>query len=292
MQAKLALCAEWFWPGFPDLAKIPRGIEPLKAACSQTAALGYRAIELVAPLLAESPLLIPAAEREAMKEVITGSGLEFAGFHWSMLGADRPVHLTDPDRFTNNVEWLVGLGHLTFDLGGRIIVLGSPKQRNIAAVPGLKYQNGFEAAVHVLRAVADRLPPTVTIAFEQLSDMETDFVTTFAEAIRLVDAVDSNRIKLVWDYKALLQMGVAPYDAALLLRSNPHRIVHVHMNDIDLGGPRPDGTTIDPVITAIGEACFRGYVSIEVFNGATVPLEQTARVAAAHIRQTCGRLWI
>ena len=295
MKATYTLCIEWFYPGFPNLSSVETGIGPLRAALKQTNDLGFGAAELVAPLLGSDPLSIPAAARQEMRQAFVEAGVKFAGFHWALLGANtaaRRVHLTDPTAKSENVAWLIGLAQLCHDLGGGVIVVGSPKQRNIAAVPGLDYETGFAAAVDTFQTVAAQMPADVTYAVEQLDRGETDFLTEFAEAQRLVDRVASPRVQLVFDLKALLRNGLSEPEAAAVIIRHKGSIVHVHVNDKDKGGPRPDGSDLQPVLRALSDTGYTGCISVEVFNGDTVPLAQSARVALELMHGICGKLWL
>jgi sugar phosphate isomerase/epimerase len=284
------LCAEWFYRNFPNLKHVDTSIEAFHQVANRTKALGFDGIELVAPLLGPDPLLIPKGTRQEMKAFLEDTDLKMAGFHWAMMGATLPVHLTDPNRVENNATWLAGIAELCRDLGGGIVVVGSPNQRNLSAQLDITYPAAFDAAAASLRKAAERVGPGVTFAVEQLAQVETDFLTTMAEAARLVDAVGSEGVKLVWDYKALLHKGLTPPQASLAIGRYSTRIVHVHLNDADRGGPRPDGSSLFPVLTALKEIGYEGFGSIEVFNGQTVPLEETARIGLDYINSVARQI--
>ncbi len=281
LKLKRTLCGEWFYHHFPDLTRVEMSADAFRNAVVRTSNLGYDALELVPAVLGPNAIAVPTSVRAQHRQILAENGLEFAGLHWSMMGASIPVHLTDPQKIDNNATWLAGVGNLCADLGGKIVVVGSPKQRNIAAVPNLSYADGKAAFAESFRTAASRVPAGVTFALEQLASYETDFLTDFDEAAELVNLIGMPNVRLVWDYKALLLMDKTPLQAAELFRKHRAKIVHVHLNDKDLGGPKPDGTDIGPVMQAIKDTGFDGFVSVEVFKGEG--FENTARIALAEI---------
>src|SRR5690606_29969692 len=99
-------------------------------------------------------------------------------------------------------EYLKALAQLCGDLGGTLMVLGSPQQRNL--LPGVTYDEAERYAAEVLR---DAMPTCsdcgVTVALEPLGPAESDFLNTAASAIRLAEMVDSPHCKLHLDVKAM-----------------------------------------------------------------------------------------
>ena len=74
-------------------------------------------------------------------------------------------------------DYLRLLAEVCADLGGRIMVLGSPKQRNL--LPGVSYDDAEAYAVEVLHAaVAACKQYGVTLGLEPLGPAEGDFLLT------------------------------------------------------------------------------------------------------------------
>ena len=71
-----------------------------------------------------------------MRRQAKHAGLEIVGLHW-LLGNTKGFHLTSPDAAVRRktAAYLGDLARLCGELGGRIMVLGSPQQRNLA--PGM-----------------------------------------------------------------------------------------------------------------------------------------------------------
>src|SRR4029079_13583350 len=101
---------------------------------STIAKLGYTGVE-VAPFTLDPTLTpfdvrqLPAERIVEFRGQIEDAGLEVVGLHWLLAKTDG-FHLTSPDptvrRHTS--EYLRSLVELCADLGGRVMVLGSPQQ--------------------------------------------------------------------------------------------------------------------------------------------------------------------
>ncbi len=77
-------------------------------------------------------------------------------------------------------DYLGELARLCHDVGGSIMVLGSPQQRNL--LPGVSQPQAIQYAADVLTATLPVLEECgVTIAVEPLGPAEGDFLLTAAE---------------------------------------------------------------------------------------------------------------
>ncbi|HEY2251848.1 MAG TPA: TIM barrel protein, partial [Planctomycetaceae bacterium] len=133
------------------------GDRPFADTFSTIRKLGYSGVEIAPFTLL--PTLAPFDIRQVNPERIVtvrqqaeDAGLEIVGLHWLLAKTDG-LHLTSPDptvrRHTG--EYLRALVELCADLGGRVMVLGSPQQRNLQ--PGMSYEDGEAYAAEVLHAV-------------------------------------------------------------------------------------------------------------------------------------------
>src|SRR5262249_57486614 len=99
-------------------------------------------------------------------------------------------------------EYLKTLVEVCADLGGKVLVFGSPKQRDVPA--GVSHEDAEAYAVEVLHsAVAACKRYGVTIGLEPLGPTETNFILTAKSAIHLAEMVESPYCKLHLDVKAM-----------------------------------------------------------------------------------------
>jgi sugar phosphate isomerase/epimerase len=264
---KYAFCNEMF------------GDEPFDVAWRQAQELGYTGVEIAPFTLAPGAATVDAGEvsaarREEVKRLAADLGLAVVGLHW-LLAKTEGLYLTSPETSQRKAtaKYFQALAQLCHDLGGTVMVLGSPQQRNL--LPGVSYSEAEHYAVEVLREampVCEDLG--VTIALEPLGPAEGDFMLTAASGIALAKLVDSPNCRLHLDVKAMSSEKL-PIDA--IIRNSKEWIAHFHANDPNLLGPGMGEVEFGPIFAALKEIDYQGWVSVEVFKYEPSPLEIARR---------------
>ena len=134
--------------------------------------------------------------------MVEDAGLETIGLHW-LLAKTEGFYLTTPDAAVRRqtADYLVALAEATRDLGGSLMVLGSPKQRDL--LPGVTYEQAFDYAAEVFAAIMPAIDALgVDLCLEPLAPSETNFLNTCDQANDLIARVDHPRFKLHMDVKA------------------------------------------------------------------------------------------
>ncbi|MCH2113612.1 MAG: sugar phosphate isomerase/epimerase [Pirellulales bacterium] len=272
---KYAICNELF------------GDQPFAEAWALARKIGYTGIE-IAPFT-----LIPGSETVDVREVSVSrraeirrqaadTGLDVVGLHWLLAKTDG-FYLTSPESAVRaaTAEYFRHLAQLCADLGGRLMVLGSPQHRNL--LPGVSHADAERYAAEVLRAVMSVCADLdVTIVLEPLGMAEGNFLLTAESAIRLIRLVDSPQCRLHLDVKA---MSSESQPVADIIRASCDWTVHFHANDPNLLGPGMGAVDFAPIFTALQETSYDGWVSVEVFKYEPSP-EEIARRSLEYLVQT------
>ena len=248
---KLGICNETFqdWP-FEKAFRFARD-------------LGYTGIEFAPFTIDKNAYKITGAQREEVREQAQAAGLEVIGLHW-LLAFTEGYYLTSPDAETRQrtSDYLQELARLCRDLTGRVLVLGSPQQRNL--LPGISHATGLQYAAQVLR---DAMPEFeqcgVTLAVEPLGPEEGDFLLTADAGRELVELVDSPHCKLHLDVKA---MSAEDKPIPQIIREQADVMVHFHANDANRRGPGMGDIDFVPILKTLTEIGYDGWVSVEVFD--------------------------
>jgi sugar phosphate isomerase/epimerase len=264
---KLAICNETFldWP--------------LDRALAFAAECGYTGVEFAPFTLAADPRQISAAERARIGGLAHAAGLEVIGLHW-LLAKTEGLHLTSPDPAIRRrtADYLGELARLCRDLGGRVLVFGSPKQRNLLS--GVTPQVGADYAVEVFTACLPVLEETDTVlAVEPLDPGEGNFLNTAADAVAVIERVASPHCRLLLDCKAMASEKVP---AAELIERHRSLLCHFHANDPNRQGPGFGQLDFHPILEALGRIDYRGWVSVEVFDYAP-GVERLASESAGYL---------
>ena len=212
--------------------------------------LGYDGLEIAPFTLADSVLEIPPAERARVRGILGEAGLAMPATHW-LLVKPEGLHISSPDETLRKrtSDYLAALAHFTADLGGSVMIFGSPKQRSLLPEVSLDQAREWsrETLLAALPACAER---GVTLCIEQLSTAETDFLTTLEEVAEFVDYVDHPNCALMLDVKAMSSLRVPLPE---LIRQYGPRAKHFHANDANLQGPGFGKVDYVPLFRALGE---------------------------------------
>jgi len=254
---------------------------PLARVCDFAAECGYSGVELAPFTLAPLATDLSPQSRGEIRRTIAQAGLDCVGLHW-LLAKTEGFHVAHPDAEVRGrtVEYLAELARLCHDLGGRVLVFGSPKQRSL--LPGVTPDQALDHIHEVFSRLVPVLETTDTVvALEPLSPVETDVLTTAAETCRLIERIGSPHVRLHLDVKAMASEATPIPE--LIVASAPH-LEHFHANDVNLQGPGFGAVDFAPVFTALDEVRYSGWVSVEVFDYAPGP-ERLARDSIAYMRR-------
>lgn len=254
--------------------------------CRFMAETGYTGIEVAPFTLAPRITEVSAGRRQELRTIAEAHGLTICGLHW-LLAKTEGLHLTTPDSAVRKAtsQYVIDLGNACADLGGTVMVFGSPLQRNL--IDGTTREQAMERAADVFRAAMPALADRgVKLALEPLTPKETNFLNTCAEAVELMRMVDHPNIVLHQDVKAMLSEA-SPIPE--LIAQFADVTGHFHVNDDNLLGPGMGRTDYHPIFEALLRTGYSGWVSVEVFDYSP-GAEHIARESLRYMRSVLNDL--
>lgn len=270
---KYAICNETFegW----DHARV----------CARAAELGYTGLELAPFTLTPRITDVTPARRTELRRQAESAGVTIIGLHW-LLAKTEGFHLTssDPAVRKRTGEYLAELAHAAADLGGDILVFGSPLQRNLP--DGMTRDEGEANALDTFRHCLPALErDRVYLCLEPLTPAETNFMTCAADAVALARELAHPFVKLHLDVKAMSAESAPTPD---VIRANREFLHHFHANDPNKRGPGFGETDFKPIFQALKDVQYDGWVSVEVFDYSPDP-DTIARDSIRYMRDVIGR---
>ncbi len=259
---------------------------PFERACEVSAECGYTGIEIAPFTISNFVTDVPATRRAELRRGAERAGLAVVGLHW-LLAKTTGFHLTSADAEVRRktAEYLGDLARFCAELGGKLLIFGSPKQRDLPE--GMSKEQGMKYAAEVFRAALPELEKNdVTLAIEPLAPAETNFIRTAAEGVDLIERVDSPRCRLILDCKAMSSESTPIPE---LIRANRRWLVHFHANDPNLRGPGFGKLDFVPIMRALRDIDYRGWVSVEVFDYSP-GAERLARESIDYMRRCAAKL--
>jgi sugar phosphate isomerase/epimerase len=235
----------------------------LADAMTHAAKAGYDAIEIAPFTIAKYVTEISSAQRRQIRDDAARAGIGICGIHWVLVNAEG-MYLNHSDAIVRErtAKYFCDLVDFCADVGGKVIVVGSPKQRNL--LPGVTMAQAWDWAAGTFRDSVNRAEERgVTICLEPLAPTETNFINTAAEAIRFARQFESPNFKIILDVKAMCSEEKAIPE--IIRDSWPH-FAHFHANDKNLKGPGFGEVDFKPIAAALKAVGYDGYVSVEVFK--------------------------
>jgi sugar phosphate isomerase/epimerase len=158
-----------------------------------------------------------------------------------------------------NVLYTKRLVELTDDLGGRSIVLGSGRSRNIPK--GVPFGKGYRWLIELLRVsglLADQRG--VKIAIEPLNRFESTIIHNVGEALSLAKLVNQRSVGVVYDtFHTNLEED--SFTKPILLAGE--RLAAVHVSDCNRKIPGKGHIDFRPIFDALKKVGYDGYVTLE-----------------------------
>lgn len=246
---------------------------PLPQQFDLAARLGYDGLELAPFTLGDEPHRLSSAERRSIRRLAGDAGLAIVGLHWLLVvPPGLSITADDPDTRRRTLEVLRGLVELCADLGGRVLVHGSPGQRRIG--PQEDAAEARRRAVEAITLAAEAAGRAgLTYCLEALPRASTEFVNTLAEAADIVTGAGNPALRCMIDTCAAAACEPEPVRAVIERWMPTGLIAHVQLNDRSGSAPGQGEDDFAPLLEALAQARYAGAMSVEPFvyapNGPT-----------------------
>ena len=224
---------------------------------------GYDGVEIAPFTLADSVTDLSPADRKEIRRQAEDVGIEVVGLHWLFV-SPKGLHTTIDDAAVRQrtTVYLQELVRTCGDLGGKVMIIGSPKQRDVRE--GVPYVVAWRRFVDVIAACLDLAAERgVTLCMEALPADQTNFCTTLDEAVKMVREVNHPHFQTMFDvHNARLETEPL---SDLVRRQLPY-IRHVHVNEMDGSYPGAGDFDFGSILRVLEQEGYAGYVSAEVFD--------------------------
>jgi sugar phosphate isomerase/epimerase len=248
MKSAITLCL------FPEAKGSPFVLwGSLSEGFERAAKFGFDAVEIF-PGSAEE------LDVRELKRVIERHGLLIAAVGTGAGWVKHKLRLTDPDASIRRraQQFIGGIIDVAGGFGAPAI-LGSMQGR---------WENGVsrEQAVAWLAEALEQLGPRayalgVPLLYEFLNRYETNLFNRVSDSLEFLKTLRTQNVKLLCD---LFHMNIEEADIAAALRMAGPKLGHLHFADSNRRAMGMGHTEIKPVIAALRELGYAGYLSAEV----------------------------
>ena len=246
--------------------------------------LGYDGVEVAHFTICDSVTEVSKSERERLRQSARSAGVEIVGIHWVLVSPEG-LHISHPDPVIRlrTRDYIHELIDFCGDLGGRTIVFGSPKNRNVLEphTPEEAWDLAKETFLDCCQHAQER---DVIVCIEPLASNMTDYINSPEDGARLVEEINHPNFRLILD---TYSMSCEAVDMGLAIEQHAKYLAHVHVNDDNKSWPGSGGIDYGPVASALKKIGYDGYVSVEVFDFKPDP-ETIAQESLKSLRSIFG----
>jgi sugar phosphate isomerase/epimerase len=247
----------------------------LEEIFSYIKSIGYEGIEIAPFTIASDVSEIENDTIKRIRELSELNNIQIIGTHWLLVKPERlSISSKDKNLRRRTSEYLCKLVDFTSKLGGKIMVFGSPKQREINI--GQTFEEVKEYLKEVIKPVLEKCyEKNVFLCIEPLARTETNFINKAEEAIKIIEEINHPNLKLHLDVKA---MSDEEKPIPEIIEIGAKYLKHFHVNDKNLLGPGFGEIDYKPIIEKLKEIGYNGWLSVEVFDfspGAKVIAERS-----------------
>lgn len=226
----------------------------LADGCAQAAALGFDAVEIFAP----SP---DAVNHDELKQLLTKHNLEVAAVGTGAGAVFHGLTLTHGDAAVRDKAR--AFIKSIIDMGAPYrapAILGSMQGKHGGEVSKEQAIAWLSQAMNELGDYAGERG--VPFIYEHLNRYETNLANTVVAACEIIEGLKTDNVQLLAD---LFHMNIEERDLAAAIRLGSDCIGHVHLADSNRQAAGLGHTNFVPIIAALREIGYSGYLSAEVF---------------------------
>ena len=142
--------------------------------------------------------------------------------------------------------------------------------------PGISVEQTEEWAIEAFQEISDyAAKKNVAIALETVTIMQTNFINTLSDAVRIIKRVDRPNFQLMMD---VFHMNIEEKDLLEAIRTYSRYNIHVHLSDNNRRYPGNCGMDFEAVLQAFHDCGYDGDYTTEIFQ---LPSQEVAAERAA-----------
>ncbi len=249
--------------------------EGLEAGCRAAAALGFDAVEVFPPSA-------DAVKPEELRALLDDNGLSLAAVGTGAGWVKHKLSLTSPDAAIR--EKALAFIRSIMEFAAKFdapAIIGSMQGKWGDGITKPEAIRFLGHALFKLDTHATDLG--TTLLYEPLNRYETNLINTLGDTVTFLSSLRTQNVKILAD---LYHMNIEEVNLADAIRNAGSYVGHVHFADSNRRAAGLGHTDFAPIIAALGEVGYAGFLSAEV-----LPLpdaDTAARQTISTFRQYVG----
>ncbi|WHH60350.1 sugar phosphate isomerase/epimerase family protein [Petroclostridium sp. X23] len=240
--------------------------------------LGYDGVELMTlnPLQLDWDQVKKEAEKNKLDIALVCTGEIFGQLNLSFMDKDAEKRAEARKRVKEIIDFAAHLG--------AIINIGRVRGQFCNELPR---EVSYGYAIEAFKEISDYGgKKNVKIALENVTLMQTNFINTIEEAVKVVKDVDNEYFKIMMD---VFHMNIEEKNMFEMIEKYAEYNIHVHLADNNRRYPGHCGLDFEKIINAFKQTGYDGAFCTEIFQ---IPDQETAaRGAMEHLRPILNKIY-
>ncbi|WHH61492.1 sugar phosphate isomerase/epimerase family protein [Petroclostridium sp. X23] len=240
--------------------------------------LGYDGVELMTlnPSELDWELVKTLADKNNLDVALVCTGEIFGQLKLSFMDKDESVRTEARKRVKGIIDFAAALG--------AYINIGRVRGQFCDALPK---EGSYAYAIDAFKDISDYAgKKDVKIALENVTLMQTNFINTIEEAVKVVNDVDNEYFKIMMD---VFHMHIEEKDMFKEIEKYADYNIHVHLADNNRRYPGHCGLDFEKIISAFKDVGFDGAFCTEIFQ---IPdQDAAAQGAIKHLRPILNKIY-
>jgi D-psicose/D-tagatose/L-ribulose 3-epimerase len=224
---------------------------------------GVQGIEVAPSKYWRNPIEATRDDILEKKNYLNSAGFDVPAAQSLLFGHPELTIFQDNETRNRTMDYLVRLGILCSQMGAKVLVFGSPKNRKRS---GLSMESASDIATDFFYSVAEKIASfDIKICIEpNPKEYDCDFINTTLEGLELVKRVNHPNFRLHLDASAMTLNDENP---SLITTKVLLWTAHVHISEPHLELIGSGTTNHDAFAEALKSQEYDGWISLEMRSG-------------------------
>lgn len=264
----------WCYSSFP--VWVPA--YPLEEVIKRLSSIGYDGMEIGCAAPHAWPDYLNAEKRKEIKDLMDKNNIKASSLLPAPGGGPgaNPASSTIEER-NWTVKHYKDVVDLASDFGASTVLYVAGWR-----IYGTSQEEAWKNSLESLKSIAEYAKTkNITICVEPTS-ADSNLIETADDALLLMEQSGMDNVKVMFDTYHALYRNEVPSDYVYAMGKN---LKHIHLSDYDRLAPGQGGMDFLPVLQALKDIGYDGYVTMEVgFSSRAVHPDSTARLALEHLK--------
>jgi D-psicose/D-tagatose/L-ribulose 3-epimerase len=266
------------------ISNIAWQMEEEKAIADVMQEMEIKGVEIAPTKVWSSPFSATDSDIKKYKQFWESKNIQIVAMQSLLFGRPDLTIFDSPAKRKETFDCLVGMIHLGGRLGAKVLVFGSPKNRNVRDLPEAEINGIAVPFFHELGQVA--LEHDLTFCIEpNPAAYGCDFITTSRQGLDLVHKVNSKGFGLHLDAAG---MTLSQETIESSIKNAIPEIRHFHVNEVNLARLGAGTVNHNKFASILKEVNYENWISIEMRASVEGKNIDQARTSLSHIISIYG----